>query len=259
METIGLIAAMTQESAALRRCVKRWQNIEVGPLRGISFELSGQICVLVTSGMGVRRAGEAARNLSALSPVLNTPQLLISFGIAGAVKGDLEIGDVVLAEAVCKLEKGAHGPLLPLKAWPTAAREAATQALAKRGKHLYSGTAVTTGGSQVMESRLGELKHPILEMETAGIAQVAAEAGIPLLSLRAISDGPCAPIPFDLGEVMDEDANLRAGKLMKMIVRNPRIVLQSRRIMRNNRIAADNAAIALVAALSQAPLGKSND
>ena len=54
--------------------------------------------------------------------------------------------------------------------------------------------------------------HPILEMETAGIAQVAAENGIPLLSIRAISDGPRAPIPFNLGEMMDEDANLRAGR-----------------------------------------------
>jgi hypothetical protein len=102
-----------------------------------------------------------------------------------------------------------------------------------------------------MEDQLGEMRHPVLEMETAGIATVAAEKGIPLLSLRAISDGPCAPIPFDLGEMMDEDANLQAGRLLKAIVRNPRIVFQSRRLMRNSKIAADNAAAALSAALSQ--------
>jgi len=252
METIGLIAAMTQESAALLRYVRRWQRIAVGPLHGDCFELSGKICLLVTSGMGVRRASEAARNLVEKSTPLNTPRLLISFGIAGAVMSDLEIGDVVLAEAVCKLDQGVPGPLSPLASWPDASREAAAQALAKRGNRLFVGTAVTTGSSQVMEAQLGELKHPILEMETAGIAQVAAEVGIPLLSLRAISDGPRAPIPFDLGEIMDEDANLKATRLMKLIVRNPRIVLQSRRIMRNNRLAADNAAVALMAALSQA-------
>ena len=252
MESIGLIAAMTQESAALLHLVKDWKRIPIGGLPAYIFYLSGQTCLLVTSGMGVRRAGEAARTLLER----NTPRLLISFGIAGAVQADLDIGDVVLSEAVCKLKQAVPGSLTPLAPWPAAAREVAIQALAKRGAHLFIGTAVTTGGSQVMESQLGELKHPILEMETAGIAQVAAEVGIPLLSLRAISDGPRAPIPFDLGEVMDEDANLRTGRLLKMIVRNPRIVLQSRRMMRNNRIAAYNAAIALVAALSQAAFGK---
>jgi nucleoside phosphorylase len=259
METIGLIAAMNQESAALLRCVRRWQRIAVGTLRGNCFELSGKTCLLVTSGMGTRRASIAARYLVEKSTPNSTPlsptRLLISFGIAGAVEPELEIGDVVLAQAVCKLDQGVPGPLSPLASWPDAAREAATQVLAKRGAQLYVGTAVTTGGSQVMASRLGELTHPILEMETAGIAQVAMEKGIPLLSLRAISDGPRAPIPYDLGEIIDEDANLRAGKLLKAIVRNPRIVYQSWQLRRNSRIAADNAAMALVAALSQANFG----
>lgn len=256
METIGLIAAMTQESAALLRFIKQRQRIALGPLRGISFVLSGKTCLLVTSGMGIRRAGKAARILMEKSPPLNVPKLLISFGIAGAVESDLEIGDVVLAEAVCKLEQGIPGPLTPLASWPDTAREAAAQALAKRGAQLYAGTAVTTGGSQVTEAQLGKLKHPILEMETAGIVLAAAEVGIPLLSLRAISDGPCAPIPFDLGEIMDEDANLRVGKLLGAIVHNPKLISQSRQMMRNTRIAAENAAIALLAALSQADFGK---
>jgi hypothetical protein len=50
---------------------------------------------------------------------------------------------------------------------------------------------------------------------------------------------------------MDEDANLQAGKMLKAIVRHPRIVFQAGRLMKNTRIAADNAAIALIAALSQ--------
>ena len=247
METIGLIAAMTQESDALLRYIKGWKRITLGPTHGRSFELSGQTCLLVTSGMGVRRAGEAARNLVEM----NAPRLLISFGIAGAVEAELEIGDVVAAEAFCRLEQGIPGPLLPLAAWPDAALESAIQVLVRRGAHLFAGTAVTTGGSQVRQNQLGEMPHPVLEMETAGIAQVAAEKGIPLLSLRAISDGPRAPIPVDLGEMMDEDANLQVGRMLKALIRHPGVVLQARRMLRNTSLAADNAAIALVAALSQ--------
>ena len=251
MQTIGLIAAMTQERDALLRWFKGWQRLAVGPLRGHGWVISGMTCLLVTSGMGLRQASQAARHLLEHS----SPQLLISFGIAGAVNPDLEIGDVVLAQAVCRMEHGVIEALSPLAPWPEAAREAASLALAGRGRRLLSGTAVTTGGSPVMESQLGAMQHPVLEMETAGIAQVAAQAGIPLLSLRAISDGPRAPIPIDLGQVMDADANLRAGKLLREVIRDPGIILQSRRMLRNTRIAADNAALALVAALSQAGFG----
>jgi nucleoside phosphorylase len=247
METIGLIAAMAQESNALSSHIKGWKRTTLGLFSGKCFELAGKSCILVTSGMGIRRASEATRELIEI----NAPRLLISFGIAGAIEADLEIGDVVAVEAVCRLDQGVAGPLQPLNYWPDAAREAIVQILAGRGAHVFTGTAITTGGSQVLENQLREMVHPILEMETAGIAQVAAEHGIPLLALRTISDGPRATIPFNLGEIMDDDANLQADKLLKTIIRNPRIVFQSRQLIRNSRIAADNAAIALIAALNE--------
>jgi len=243
---IGLIAAMPGERDALLRLVGPWQQVALESLRGYSFKISEQECVLVTSGMGIRRAHDATRRL--VDRI--SPGLLISFGIAGAVEADLEIGDVVLSNAFIELNQGVTGPVMPLAAWPDGAQGAAEKALASRRAHLFTGTAITTGGSQVSADRLGGLAHPVLEMETAGIARVALDRGIPLLSLRAISDGPRAPIPIDLGEVMDENANLIAGKLLKAILHNPRILVQSRRMLRNSRLAADNAAKALVAVMS---------
>lgn len=251
METIGLIAAMPLESSAFLRCIKDWKQIAMNARRGTIFMLPGKTCVLVTSGMGVRRASEAATSLVEEY----SPSMLISFGIAGAVEANLEIGDVVLAEAVYQLDHGDIGPRSMLKPWPEVLWEVAVRTLAGRGRHLFRGTAVTTSGSQVSADKLEGMQHPILEMETAGIAQVAADKGIPLLSLRAISDGPCAPIPFDLGEVMDEDANLRAGRLIKVFLRHPRIIFQSMQMRRNANLAADYAAIALIAALSQENFG----
>jgi adenosylhomocysteine nucleosidase len=254
MQTIGLIAAMPQESNALLHRIHGWKRIAIGSYTGQSFELSGQTCILVTSGMGIRRAGLAARALVESSP---TPQVLISFGIAGAVEADLQIGDGIAAASVCQLEPGSlrPGPLQPLAAWPPAALEAAAQALSLHGgARLLTGTAVTTGGPQASLSQLEHLPHPVLEMETAGIAHVAAEHSVPLLSLRAISDSSRAPLPFDLGEMMDAGANLRAGQLLKTILRHPGILFQFSRLTRNTRLAADNAAIALIAALSQANL-----
>ncbi len=245
--TAIFLAAMSLESGALLRHLPGWKKAAAGPLRGASFELSGRRCLLVTCGMGERRAGEAARRLAEDF----SPAALVSFGIAGAVEAELQIGDVILPRAVHRLEGGVPGPPLVLAAWPPAARAAASQALAARGARLLEGTAVTTPGSQVSAETLAGLPHPVLEMETCAIARAAAEKGIPFYALRAVSDGPGAPIPVDLGAIFDEDANLRPGRLLKAVLRRPGLLLQSRRVMRNSRIAAENAAAALLAAWSQ--------
>lgn len=245
MKTIGLIAAMTQESDALLRRIHDSKPVRVGEYQSRSFELAEQTCVLVTSGMGTRRASEAARTL--IEGV--SPCCLISFGIAGAVEAELAIGDVIAAETVCRWKNGAAGPRLPLEPWSGTAFEAVSQALAAIGARLCRGTAVTTNGSQLSEAQLGDMEHPILEMETAGIAQVAAEKGVPLISIRAISDGPRAPLPINLPEIMDNDSNLRPGRMMIEVFRHPGMLLQVRGMMRNSGIAADNAALALIEVL----------
>ena len=204
-------------------------------------------CLLVTTGMGLERAVDGARALLAATK----PQLLVSFGIAGAVKDDLRIGDVVVAGHTCSLDRGRLGQPWSLAPLSQAAWNAAAQVLEPEGARLVAGTALTTRGSQLVRQPLQQITHPVLEMETAGIAQVAAEMGIPLVSLRSISDGPQAPIPFDLEAVLDEKYNLRMGVLLLMVLRRPQIIFQSRQMLRNSRMAADHAARALVAALSQ--------
>ena len=247
METIGLIAAMPQESEALLRCIKEWKRIVLGPFRGVRFQLMDRNCLLVTSGMGLKRAMDATRTLLAVA----SPYLLVSFGIAGAVNDDLHIGDVVVAGTTCLLDRGLPGQFQSLASLSEAAWNAAAQVLQPDGARLVPGTAITTRGSQVVLQQLEEMPHPVLEMETAGIAQVAAEMGIPLVSIRSVSDGPQSPIPFDLEAILDEKYNLRIGKLLTMVLRHPQIIFQSRQMMQNSRKAADNAARALVAALSQ--------
>jgi adenosylhomocysteine nucleosidase len=247
METIGLIAAMPQESAALLRCIKEWKRTTLGPFRGMRFQISDRNCLLVTTGMGLTRAMDGTRALLAAA----SPHLLVSFGIAGAVHDDLRIGDVTVAGKTCLLDQGLLGPFWPLASFSKEAWNAAVKVLQPDGARLMAGTAITTRGSQVVPEPLEEMTHPILEMETAGIAQVAAERGVPLISIRSISDGPQAPIPFDLEAILDEKYNLRMGKMLIMVLRKPSIIFQFRQMEQNSRVAADHAAKVLFAALSQ--------
>ncbi len=244
---IGLIAALPQESEALLRRVEEWKPAALGSFRAFRFRLGDRDCLLITSGMGLERARDGTRALLAAARL----HLLVSFGIAGAVADDLRIGDVVVASHTCLLEKGRSGPFQPLAALSKQAWDAAAQVLQPDGARLVAGTAITTRGSQVVLQPRQAMAHPVLEMETAGIAQVAAEMGVPLVSMRAISDGPQSPIPFDLEAILDESYNLRVGKLVMLVLRRPQILFTFRQMQRNSRKAADHVASVLVAALSQ--------
>ena len=238
---------MPQESKAVLRFIKKRERRILGSYHCQHFQLSARDCWLVTSGMGVLRAANAARTL------IETirPQLLVSVGVAGAVNTDLEIGDVVASRNTCLLNQGVLDSFQSLAHLSDAAWRAAEQALQARRRRLLSGTAVTTRGSQWIQAQSGEMTNPVLEMETAGIAQVAVENAIPLLSLRAISDGPRAPIPFNLELLMNEQDNLRYGEIIKMMASHPLMIPQFLQMGRNTQRAAGNAAIALIAALSQ--------
>ncbi len=246
MGTTGLIAAMSLESEALLRCIKSWKRVSQGSKNWIEFEAGGQRCLLATSGMGVRKAADTARMLLEATPL----NRLISFGIAGAVEPGLEIGDVIVVEAVCQWHDGVASPPVALQRFTEEEFEAASKALASRGSRMYRGTAVTTGSYQPTTEQLAGLEHPILEMETAALAKVASDKGVPVSAIRAISDGPAAPIPFNLSEMVDENANVRYGKILVEIVRHPRIMSGLRDIMKNSRIAADNAARAVIEMIS---------
>jgi adenosylhomocysteine nucleosidase len=248
METFGILAAMSQESDALLRLIAKRSRSNFGPYHCYHFQLSERNCWLLTSGMGVRRAAEATRMLIEAA----NPQLLVSVGIAGAVNADLEIGDVVASTNNCVLDKeGRPGPFQPLARLSKVARQAVEQALQPEGVRLFEGIAITTHGAQFIQPQPGQLANPVLEMETAGIMSVAAEKSLPVLSLRAISDGPRAPIPFNLEQMMDEHDNLRTAAIIRTILGHPKIFPQLVRMGRNSRLAADNAALALFSALSQ--------
>jgi adenosylhomocysteine nucleosidase len=247
METVGIITAMSQEREACLRFIAKGQRRWLGPFRCDRFRLLERDCWLVTSGMGPRRAAQAARTLNEATSV----QLLVSVGVAGAVNADLEIADVVTARNTCVLDQGLAGPFQPLANLSEAAWQASAQALLARGARLVSGTAVTTRGSQFVQTQPREMTNPVLEMETSGIAEVAAQLGIPLLSLRAISDGPRSPIPFNLQAAMDDDYNLRMGKIITSVLGHPQMIPKFVRMGRNTAKAAENAAIALIAALRQ--------
>jgi adenosylhomocysteine nucleosidase len=237
---------MTEECRPILRRVQGWKMCRLGRFPGYRFRLDGRDCLLVQSGIGLKRAGDAARALLAAA----SPKLLVSFGVAGAVKDGLNIGDVVFVRSVSLLEKGILGLTMHLTTFPDSAQEAIAEALERGGARLVWGTALTTRGSQFVHLESPETENPVIEMETAAIAQAAVDYEVPLLGLRGVSDNPREPLPIDPDAVMNENYQLRVGKLIQVLARHPGIAFQFSRLHRNTAIAAENAAIAVITALN---------
>jgi adenosylhomocysteine nucleosidase len=250
METIGIIAPMPQECRALIRLAGKTERVMLDKFRCYRFQLSGRNCLLVESGIGFKRAREAVRILIAAAD----PELIVSFGVAGAARDDLKVGDVIAASQTFLLEKDRKSLFNNLYPLSVAATLAAAHVLERRGARMVSGTVVTTRMSDADGLLPEEMPNPVLDMETAGIAQVASEHGTAVLALRAVSDGPSEPLSFNLEAMTDEDFNLSILKAAGMVILRPWLALASLRIVRNVRKASDNAAAALAAVMAQADI-----
>lgn len=246
MDTIGLVVAMSQEIHPFLRYARGRKRTPIGKFQGYRFELSGRDCLLVRSGIGLERAMLATRAL--LAEV--RPQLLISFGIGGGTEADLHVGDVLLGRESCQLDATGVSQFRPLVLLTENAQKAISQVLQPRRASVVLGTIVTTPGSQNLQPR-PELLHPVLDMETAGVAKVAEEMGIALLALRGLSDTPQEPIPFDIEAFTSGKARPRLRRISGTLLQHPGIIFKLIRLSQNTEKAAQNAALALVTALSQ--------
>jgi adenosylhomocysteine nucleosidase len=247
METIGLIAALEQEIRPFLRKVGKYERGKLGPFACYHFNLFNLNCLLVKSGMGIKRATDATQRLL----VATKPQFLVSFGVAGAVNNDLEIGDVILGKSACSFEGGTLNQFQPLAQLSAGSHQAANRALESDGAKIVSGAIITIQGSTPTLAYLQKTPHLVLEMETAGIARVAAEWRISLLALREVSDTIAEPMPFEIADFFDEDVNPRKGKIISTIIQHPTIIISFLRLSRNVNKAAENLATVLVATLSQ--------
>jgi nucleoside phosphorylase len=131
---------------------------------------------LLTTGVGPARAAEALRSRLLAGP---RPQLVVSSGFAGA--SGVAQGALVTADRLARLERSrvAGVPLPPglLRLAPSA-----TPLLVLTGEDVAIGAQPVAPPAAV-------------DMESAALAAVAAEAGVPFAVLRLVSDTPERPLP----------------------------------------------------------------
>lgn len=229
---IGIITAMPEETLAVIRAIGGAKKKVSGNSTVRHGVLAGHDIVVEEAGMGFNNAATAARKLVHAE----RPDMMVSAGFCGGISAGLQVGDVVLATGLAIVSEKSlnHVPVeIPAFCRIFVVRQTA------EGHRVFGGLFVST--AEIMnKSRVAALLpadalFPVVEMESAAIAIVAAENNIPFAGIRAVSD-PCdEELGFSLDEFCDKRMRIRIPRVLFTVARKPRIIPQLIRLARNSR------------------------
>jgi adenosylhomocysteine nucleosidase len=236
------MAALIQEVRPFLR------RVRARPRRGLglpAWDWEDGAAVVALSGMGPAAARRAAETLIRRC----RPQLLVSMGFGGALAPGLAAGDVVLGETFWHYNPDTRelkaGSQPPVPGSMTQLR----QALKTAGFTSVSASLVTTTRiihKQDQGEPLTALPHPVLDLETGVLAELAAAHNLPFLSLRAITDTAGEEIPEFLRNAGDPDATVGVREALRWLAQDFRRVQDLLRLWRASRRAAQALSEALM-------------
>jgi adenosylhomocysteine nucleosidase len=243
--------AFSREVAALKRRLKGRTALQSGRLDGFRTIAGGREIAFVVTGIGPRRAREAARRALSAFP---EPDLIIGTGVAGALSRGLRPGDIVIADRVIRARSdSAH----PEHVFAVAGREVehCERTLASAGLASSTGAILTSGrvladgsAKRLAKEHSGAIA---VDMESAAIAFEAASRGIPFAVVRTIMDAADEQVLAP--EIADQTGRIRPLAAAAYLASNPRAIAKIPSLVRNLARATKSLASA-IEALIQSPL-----
>ncbi len=224
---IAFVCAMPRELRPLRR--------RLGLRRsglGYAGRVGDREVIAVVTGMGTALARAAAVQLLAAVDA----DWVIVVGITGAIGNETPIGTLVLPELVVNGADGSEHRPKPLPVGNPHGKMWTTDQL------LLDPEVHADLRAQGVVS---------LDMETAAIAQVCEERGVPWSVVRAISDrAGDGTVDVEVFGLSHQDGTTNAHAVACLLVRHPGVIPRLVRLARGSKVATSRAAEAAVRAIS---------
>lgn len=197
---VGIIGAMEVEVTRLKEAMQDVKILKKASMEFYSGVLNGSEAVVVRSGIGKVNAGICTQILVDVFGV----NAIINTGIAGSLKNEINIGDIVLSTDTLQHDVDATGFGYEVGVIPQMETSCfvADEMLRRTAKDcclevnpdisVFEGRVVS--GDQFISDKekknwiAGQFEGYCTEMEGAAIAQAAYLNGVPFLVIRAISD-----------------------------------------------------------------------
>lgn len=216
MDTTLIAAAVFAEVKPL---VRRLGLRREGPTRWV-----GDGVTLVLTGMG-ERAGRCIDEALAEERFAR----VFSVGVAGALRDGLAVGDLVVPERVVDATGAVHSP---------------TVAADTNGTLLTVDALVAS--SDAKRALAASHAADAVDMETAHIASVCDERGVPWLSIRTISDTADRAIPPELGAMVTDAGQPDTARIVRWALARPSRMAALVRLGRDTKSAAARLADAVI-------------
>ena len=234
MSTIAFVCAMPMEVKPLvRKLALRPRDI--GGMRVHAGTLRSHDVVAIVTGMGT---GLARAGLERLLGATSVDRVVV-VGITGALEDETPIGALVLPEVVVDGATGAERRPAPLGAGPHAGA-------------MWTSDSLTTDPAVLADLRARGVVA--LDMETAAIAAVSEERGVPWSVFRAISDRASdGSVDEEVFRLSNQDGTPNPAAVIRYFLRHPGRIPTMARMARGARRATETAADAAIAACAFAP------
>ena len=232
---IAVTFALAAESREFLRLLANKSRTDRNAVRVIRGEIHNRTIEVLHTGVGQKicrqRLGKYLSATGQIGHGERDQQLdcLISAGFAGALADNLQIGDLLVAKNFTTVELSETRT--SLSHFPINIANLLTVPALIESPGERNNLALTSGAAAV-------------DMETEFIARACAGRGVPLLSLRVISDTPHQFFPAPMDVLFDiERQQTRMLKLATHLLahptRVPHVVQFARRIARARKVLAD--------------------
>jgi adenosylhomocysteine nucleosidase len=230
-----LVTFALENEFAPWRTMRKFRSEKWGQVTAYVTEIGGADVGVVLTGAGPKQARTAARKVMGHQDEVN---FCVSSGLAGALRPELRIGQVVAARAVFAEPVNvdeitdlieSSGPLV------TFAEEFGATIV----ERFYSAGRVIGRSEQ---KRLWGKAAGAVEMESFDVLSVAAESGVPAIAIRSISDTVAEDLPLDMNRIFSDEGQVSLPRVIGEVVRHPGSVPSLVRLGQNSKAAAESSA-----------------
>ena len=218
MKTIGLVASGKIEAHIFLKYVSEKKKLKLGEFDVFYFKLNGYEVFLVICDKKLT----SARLATTLLIEKIAPLLIISFGIAGALEEDIRVGDMICGNSTTMIENGVFEQYIGLSVIPPDIRRFILNLLIENKERIFLGTIITENGEQAIQDySKTRFNHPVLDMETLGVAHATSTRKIPLFSLRGITHNLAIQGKTNLHTILDYTWHYNKGLAIRKLLTHP--------------------------------------
>lgn len=245
---ILIFVALRAESQPIRALLSDRRGLLDANLIGYEGRIAGVPVALVATGMGIRKSrissGRAMDSLQGIDSVVIS-------GVAGGLRDDLTVGQVVLSERLlsCRDDdfqpEQVIEPPSPSISRLVAALDASRTSYAM-GPTMTSRRPIMTGADK-QRAHIQSGGAISVDMESAAIALEAQRRGLPFVCMRTILDTAGEDVVG--ARLIDQEGRVRPLAATKALIASPRMIIGVAHLVRNLRLATHSLASTLEAVL----------